>query len=81
MLLTSGTFVFAVGSAISYLKQYGYIMQNLLKYEVSFRYTLSFQLINPWLLLLQYSLAASFALFGIAYLYHVIRQESLNHFN
>ena len=76
MLLTSGTFVFAVGSAISYLRQYGYIMQNLLHMElVDNYYTFNPQLINPWLLLLQYSLAASFALFGIAYIHNVLAMQ------
>ena len=76
MLLTSGIVVFAVGSAISYLRQYGYIMQNLLHTEfVGVLYTFNPLLINPWLLLLQYSLAASFALFGIAYIHNVLAMQ------
>ena len=67
MLLTSGIVVFAVGSAISYLRQYGYIMQNLLNMEfVGVLYTFNPLLINPWLLLLQYSLAGKvFTINGI----------------
>ena len=74
MLLRSGIIVFVVGSAISYLKQFGYIIQNLVYRQVPFP-SLGYDVwpINFYLLLLQYSLAASFALFGIAYLYHVLK--------